>query len=425
MFRQVSSAVFPGGFSRQRIRYQACQFPLVQHAQLMERTGRRHIQKLCMSVIHRIFLSGGIQDEHCVKFQSLRIFHRKDHDSAAEFSLLQIAFHDGDVFFQFSGRRSSLLPAPAYHCNGVKAFRLPVFADLGCIFHQQGGIRYFGHLHRIPMTDNRFHRIAGKTSMMQDIRCKLRYFHCVPVAFFQYAEAVLGIRKKQLLQFFPIIQAVAEMDILGHVPHNGISAFPDAVFQDTVCHHSEILRLVDYHVVRLADYLRFFYPFIDISQGRQVVYIKFLFRDLHLISLRRLLREEIPVYIINGTLPHPGAVSGAVRAGYGLSFAFRIFHAFSKELLFHLIEQTFVQHVDFALDGYRQVLPDVALHRVPGHQLHQIFGIGRFALCLIVYACFSVTQAFHKLSGIEVNGFSRYYLPFQSPAIVRQLAIPL
>lgn len=89
---------FLGGVSWQRIRYQACQIPLVQHAQLMERTGRRHIQKLCMSVIHRIFLPGGIQDEHCVKFQSLRIFHRKDHDSAAEFSLLQIAFHDGDVF---------------------------------------------------------------------------------------------------------------------------------------------------------------------------------------------------------------------------------------------------------------------------------------------------------------------------------------
>ena len=278
----------------------------------MQCPGGRHIKQLGMPIIHRILLPCGRKNKHRIEFQPLRIFHRQHHNPAAKCSFLQIAFHHLHIFRQFCGRPDRFLPFAANHGNRIQPLFLPNLTNFGR-FPQQGlPIRKPLYPHRASMPDNRLHRITEKTSMMQNIRSKIRYFYRIPVTLFQDSKAVHGICQKQPPEFLPIIQAVAKMNILGDIPHNRISAPPDAEFQRPVCHHPEILGFINYYMMRFTDNLLFLYTRIEIGQCRQIIDIKFRFRNLHPIPFFTLFPQKISIHFKYGLLPCPAAVSSTV-----------------------------------------------------------------------------------------------------------------
>ena len=206
------------------------------------------------------------------------------------------------------------------------------------------------------------------------------------------------------------------MNILGDVPHDGIGTFPDTGVQHPVDEHAEILRFINDHMMGLADHLRLLNSPVQKGKRRQVIDVKFPIRDLYLRALFSLLLQKFPVQIVDGAFPHLFSVPAPVGLQDGLSFLFRIFDALSQKFLFDLVFQTLVEHVDLALYGNGGILPDIALHRVPVHQLHRFSRRGRTAARFIKHSRFSVLKAFHELSGVQIDAPSGNGLPFQRVA---------
>ena len=410
---------------RNRVRNESGQITLMQHAELMQGAGSRHVKELCISIVGRVRLSGGVQNQHRVKFQSFGKFHRKHHDAASENGLFQIALRQGNQAFQLFCRLCRFPAVSADHGDGVEPLFLPSPADFGTIFNQTAPVFRLHHLYRIPVADDGLCGIRGKAPMLQDAGGKFRDFHRVPVAFFQNAESIPFAGKHQALKLLPVIQAVAEMDVLRYVSHDGIGAFPDTRMKHLINHHSKVLCLVDNHVMGLADYLCFLDPSVQIGQRCQVVNVKFPVRDLHSRSFFSLLLQKFPVQIINGTLPHFFPVSSPVSLQNRFSFLFRIFDALAQEFLPDLIFQAFVEHIDLALHGNRRILPDIALHRIPVHQLHSLPRHGRLSSRLIEHSRLSVLKSLHKLPGIQINAPSGNGFPLQRPAVLIQRCKPL
>ncbi len=91
----------------------------MEHTQLMQGSCGRHIQKLGVAVVHRIFFSGGIQDQYGVEFQTFGVLHRKYQDAAAKHCLFQIIFQYGNIFAKLPCRQSGAFPAAADYGDGV------------------------------------------------------------------------------------------------------------------------------------------------------------------------------------------------------------------------------------------------------------------------------------------------------------------
>ena len=69
------------------------------------------------------------------------------------------------------------------------------------------------------------------------------------------------------------------MNILGDVTHDRIGTAAEAVVESAVCHHAEVLRLIDDHVASLADTVGFLDPLVNVSECCQVIEIEFIFRN--------------------------------------------------------------------------------------------------------------------------------------------------
>ena len=67
--------------------------------------------------------------------------------------------------------------------------------------------------------------------MPQNVGGEIGDFHRITVTFLQKAEGVGGICQQKLTQGFPVIQAVAEVNILGDIAHHRIGTSPDAEVQ--------------------------------------------------------------------------------------------------------------------------------------------------------------------------------------------------
>ncbi len=378
----------------------------------MEGPGGRYIEQFCMAVVHRIVLSGGIQDQHGIEFQSLGVLHGKHHDAASEDRLFQVAFHYLNIFSQGFRRQVCAASVPADYRDGVKSFLLPLPADYRG-FHKELLLQALFHSHGIAMAYNGFHRITGKTSMVKDPGGKIRYLHRIPVAFLQDAEAVHLVGKQEAAQLFPVIQAEAEVNILGHIPHDGIGAGLDAETEYGIRHHPKILGLVDDDVVGLADHFGLLDPFIDVSQGRQIIDIEFMAGNVHRLSPVGLPDQEIPVKLINGSLPDLAPVSAPVGFQDGLPFRLGVLDPLAQKFFLDFDDQAVVEHIDLALHGDFWVLADIALHGLPVHQADQVVGVHRFPYCGIVDTVSAVPQSFHELLRVQVNGLPQDGVPLQ------------
>ena len=207
------------------------------------------------------------------------------------------------------------------------------------------------------------------------------------------------------------------MDVLRHIPHDGIGAAPDAGSQHPVDQHAEVLRLIDNDVVGLADHLRFPDPPVQIGQRRQIVHVKFPLRDRNVRSLFPLLRQKLPVHVINGALPHFFPIPPPVCPENGFPLLFRIFDSLPQEFLPDPVFQPLVEHVDLALHGNARIFSDITLHSVPAHQLDGLPGRGRLSARPVKHAGLSVLKAFHELPGIQINASARDRIPLQGPAV--------
>ena len=152
-------------------------------------------------------------------------------------------------------------------------------------------------------------------------------------------------------------------------------------------------------MVGFTDHFRLLDSFVDVSQGGQVVDVKFFFRNFHRFSLCCLSGQEIMVGSENGTFPLFGAVTPSVSFSYGLFFHLCVLDPFSQKFFLDFSVQAIVEHVDFALHGHLRILPDIPLHGLLLHQQHQIFRTGIF-IRAVVNAVYTVFQSFHKLPGI-------------------------
>ena len=65
--------------------------------------------------------------------------------------------------------------------------------------------------------------------MLQNIRCKIRDFHCVSITFSQQPEIIKFPWQHEAPEFLPVCQSVIKIDVLGHIAHNGIRTFTEAV----------------------------------------------------------------------------------------------------------------------------------------------------------------------------------------------------
>ena len=285
----------------------------------MKGTGRRHIQKLYVPVFRRIMFRGRVIEQYPVKFQAFRIFYRKHHDSLGKVCSFRIAVRQRKLFAQTSAYHLRFLFIPADHRNGFPAFLHPLPDIFFCFSKHLLFIFALSHAYLTSMTADRFHRINRKISMPQDFRCKMRNLHRVAVAFLQQPETVWIRGKHQFSQFFPVVQTVSEMNVLGHVAHDCIGTTPETVFQRPVCHHSKILCLVDDHMARLPDSVGFLDPFVQIRKRRQIVEIKCIFRKRHGFSLLCLCRQKLPVNLINGAFPY---IFSKMPAVHPLQFLF-------------------------------------------------------------------------------------------------------
>ena len=206
------------------------------------------------------------------------------------------------MFFQTAAEPGGFLLVPTDHSNSLMALFLPVLEDFyGFPDHFLLPAGKQGHF--FSMALHRFYRIYRKVSMTEDFRGKSGNFHSIPVAFLQYPEGITGAGKKQFLKLFPVIQSPAEMYILGNISHNRIGTAPQTVIQDSVGHHAEVLGLINDHMAGFPDAVCFFDPFINIGQSRQVIQIKGTFPERYGFPFFLLCLEELPIEIIDRTLP--------------------------------------------------------------------------------------------------------------------------
>ena len=89
---------------------------------------------------------------------------------------------------------------------------------------------------------------------------------------------VIRSGKDQLLQFAPVVQPIAKMDILRYIAHNGIRTAAQTIGQGMISHHTIILCFINNHMRRLTDTVCLFNAFVKICKRGQIIYIKGVFR---------------------------------------------------------------------------------------------------------------------------------------------------
>ena len=201
----------------------------MQNLQPVQRSCRRDIQKLRVSVVRRIGLPIRVEHQNRVEFQSLCVFYRKYHNSFFKRRLFRIPGHDRQLFLQKLCRLLRLLLIPANHRDRVKAVLLPAFADF-CRFPVQIRRSCLYHCHRFSMPDDRLCPIPRKRSVGQDVRCKICNFHGISITFSQYAKVIPFSGQQDVFHTFPVADTVIHADILGNIPHDRVSAASDAFF---------------------------------------------------------------------------------------------------------------------------------------------------------------------------------------------------
>ena len=352
---------------------EVCQIPCMNHRQLVEGTGGRHIEKLHIGILAGIVFLGRMVEKNRVKLQAFRVLHWQYHDAASKLSRGEIAVYQCDLFAKPGIDFLRLLLVPADHSDGLMARLLPFPDEFYSLFQHGFFIRTIADFYRVSVTDHGLHRVNGEISMAEDLRRKIRNLHGISVALFQQAEAVKGAGEDQLLKLLPVVEAIAEMDILGDVAHDRVGAAPETVGQHTVGPHAEILGLVDDHMAGLPDAVVLLDPLIEVSEGRQIVEVELIFREGNLLASLLLHLQKLLIHLENGTFPLFFPEMPPVQPLKLLFLLIRIGDKFSGQFIFQPCVKHLVEHVDFSLDRNRGVVFPISADHVFIHEEHTIF----------------------------------------------------
>ena len=188
------------------------------------------------------------------------------------------------MFFQTLCDHFGFLFVSADHHHGFQTVLLPLLKRF-CSLHDQfrKGI-LSGYPHFFSVADNRLHRIHTEAAMVQDIRCKFRYFNGVSITLLQQTKIIKLSRQHQLSQFLPVGQTIIQGNVLSHISHNRVGTFTEAIFQRAIHHHAKVLGFIDHHMTGFSDNFRFLESFIQISQCGQIIHIERILRNFRSVS---------------------------------------------------------------------------------------------------------------------------------------------
>ena len=216
-------------------------------------------------------------------------------------------------------------------------------------------------------------RVDGEAAVPQDPGGKIRDLYSISVAFPEHAEIAGQSPEHQAFQVFPVVQSVSVMDILGDVAHDRIRTVPQAVGERAICHHAEILRLVDDHMACLADAVGLLDALINVGEGCQVIQVKLIFRSGNALSFFLLLIQEAAVNFKNRSLPHACSEMPPVLFQNLFFYFERIAGGFGGHLIFQLCVQDCIEHVDLSLHGHERIALNVVPDRRFLHDKGAIF----------------------------------------------------
>ena len=342
---------------RRPARKNSGQLPPMENRQLMQRARCRNIQQLYMTVVRRIFFLRRVKQKYRVKLQPFRVGYRKHHDAVPE--LLRLSFCAvlyRNVLCQPGRNPLCLLFVPTDHRDGLVSFSLPALYRLRRPVKQRPLSLHRFHADPVAMADDRFHRIDGKIPVAQNLVRICRDLHRVAVAFPQKPKGVIVAGQDESAQFIPVIQAVLKMDILRGIAHDRVGAARQARIHAPVCHHPEVLRLIDHHMACLPDRVCLLDPLVDIGQRRQIIDVKGVPRRGYFPATGCLRRQEILIERIDRSLPFSLSKIHRVFPVEPLFLFCRKRDVSSQDLILISGVDNLPQHQHFALHGIRRML---------------------------------------------------------------------
>ena len=163
------------------------------------------------------------------------------------------------------------------------------------------------------------------------------------------------------------------MDILGDVAHDRVGAAPETVGQHTVGHHAEILGLINDHMAGLPDAVVLLDPLIKISESRQIIEVKLIFREGNLLPSLLLHLQKLLIHLKNGSFPLFFPEMPPVQPLKLFFLLIRVGDKFSGELIFQPCMEHLVEHVNFSLNGNRGIVFPVSADHIFIHEKHAVF----------------------------------------------------
>ena len=145
---------------------------LIQYGKFMKCTGSGNIQQFDMPVILWILFFCRIPQKYRVKFQSLRIHDRENHNSLSELTAFRcVALQIQTIPQKFRHGFGFRLIATDHGDRFVSVF-LPFLNLIYCCVFHSNCVRTGFHFYLRSVTNNRFHRINREISMPENFRGK-------------------------------------------------------------------------------------------------------------------------------------------------------------------------------------------------------------------------------------------------------------
>ena len=114
-------------------------------------------------------------------------------------------------------------------------------------------------------------------------------------------------------------------------------------------------------------------PLIKISESRQIIEVKLIFREGNLLPSLLLYLQKLLIHLKNGTFPLFFPKMPPVQTLKLFFLLIRVGDKFSGELIFQPCMEHLIEHVDFSLNGNRGIVFPVSADHIFIHEKHAVF----------------------------------------------------